>query len=541
MTAQSTKEFDAVAAMNATSKDALSKLVKAWESKNAQRAVRGAGLGLMAVSLAACGGSGTESTAPVTPVDPTPPTPPAPQLSALQAAAAALNDGYGANEAVWSAAHEAVEANEALLDLAGTTADETNGSFDLIKEAVVTAGVEATRDLGDGVLGGTSLVITDPTVAAIAAALTDGDVAGLGEGAEFTDNVRGYSRGDFNFLVDLFAAGSVQDGITDAARLADLDDALTLARLTAQTNVANAEAAVGDADVVAAADAVVSAALAVLNSTLATTSAGYLDLQEAYASAMVELLVEMDPLFAAAIENNTDAQNAALIADVISVAFDLGLTGGELADVTDGTDGIGYYAGPGVAPAGVAAVDAYIGQAATLEQLVSDIADLQLVLDVAETFASSFETWTTLGIQEAVIENTYNVEVVDATFGAAMTAADDVVLFRPADVDSGNGVALADFGADGTDMLIIDGAYRLVEIDSTEDGPFGSSSALEVFYEEDAAGLTLWIEIEAADGSASNPLANVVTLQLDDVAFDDLSVLVAGGVTVLTSEGAAAV
>lgn len=50
--------------MNATSNsnDAVSKLVKIWENKNAQRALRGAGLSAMAVSLAACGGSSSTST-----------------------------------------------------------------------------------------------------------------------------------------------------------------------------------------------------------------------------------------------------------------------------------------------------------------------------------------------------------------------------------------------------------------------------------------------------------------------------------------------
>ena len=43
--------------MDATNKGAVSKMVKAWEAKNDQRVKRAAGLGLMAVSLAACGGS----------------------------------------------------------------------------------------------------------------------------------------------------------------------------------------------------------------------------------------------------------------------------------------------------------------------------------------------------------------------------------------------------------------------------------------------------------------------------------------------------
>ena len=43
----------------AAKRDAVSKMVKAWESKNAKRALQGAGLSTMAVTLAACGGSST--------------------------------------------------------------------------------------------------------------------------------------------------------------------------------------------------------------------------------------------------------------------------------------------------------------------------------------------------------------------------------------------------------------------------------------------------------------------------------------------------
>ena len=46
--------------------NATSKLVKAWESKNAKNAAKAGGVSMMALSLAACGGSST--TTEVTPV-----------------------------------------------------------------------------------------------------------------------------------------------------------------------------------------------------------------------------------------------------------------------------------------------------------------------------------------------------------------------------------------------------------------------------------------------------------------------------------------
>jgi hypothetical protein len=61
MTSLTIKDFDTAMNLGATNKGAVSKLVKAWEAKNDQRVKRAAGLGLMAVSLAACGGSDDDS------------------------------------------------------------------------------------------------------------------------------------------------------------------------------------------------------------------------------------------------------------------------------------------------------------------------------------------------------------------------------------------------------------------------------------------------------------------------------------------------
>ena len=62
MTIQQHASFDSSAAeLNATSK-----LVKAWESKNAKNAAKAGGISMMALSLAACGGSSTTTTTALT-------------------------------------------------------------------------------------------------------------------------------------------------------------------------------------------------------------------------------------------------------------------------------------------------------------------------------------------------------------------------------------------------------------------------------------------------------------------------------------------
>lgn len=70
MTSLTIKDFDAAINLGATSESGVSKLVKAWEAKNNERAKRVAGMGLIAVSLAACGGSEDGPVEPVEPVEP---------------------------------------------------------------------------------------------------------------------------------------------------------------------------------------------------------------------------------------------------------------------------------------------------------------------------------------------------------------------------------------------------------------------------------------------------------------------------------------
>ncbi|WP_347850313.1 hypothetical protein, partial [Planktomarina sp.] len=109
MTIQQHASFDSSAAeLNATSK-----LVKAWESKNAKNAAKAGGISLMALSLAACGGSSTTTTAVV---DTTPVVDPA--VAAAEAAQAAAE----AAQATAEAAQAAAEADlAAALKPAGQT------------------------------------------------------------------------------------------------------------------------------------------------------------------------------------------------------------------------------------------------------------------------------------------------------------------------------------------------------------------------------------------------------------------------------------
>ena len=117
MTIQQHASFDSSAAeLNATSK-----LVKAWESKNAKNAVKAGGISLMALSLAACGGSST--TAVVDVVDTTPVVDPA--VTAAEAAQAAAEAAQAVAEAAQAAAEAELAAVNAPKSFTTTTAADS--------------------------------------------------------------------------------------------------------------------------------------------------------------------------------------------------------------------------------------------------------------------------------------------------------------------------------------------------------------------------------------------------------------------------------
>ncbi|MDB0007510.1 hypothetical protein N9E27_00370 [Planktomarina temperata] len=123
MTIQQHASFDSSAAeLNATSK-----LVKAWESKNAKNAARAGGVSLMALSLAACGGS--DDAAVVVPVDIT-----SDNAEILLAAVTAVD------ATATTVAEVAANANAA-----GVTAGETAADAG-IRESIADAGITVAAD-----------------------------------------------------------------------------------------------------------------------------------------------------------------------------------------------------------------------------------------------------------------------------------------------------------------------------------------------------------------------------------------------------------
>jgi len=120
MTIQQHASFDSSAAeLNATSK-----LVKAWESKNAKNAAKAGGISMMALSLAACGGSSTTTTTATdttTTETTTPVTTPASVSLSLDAATAGDDLVGGAGDDTFTAASSArFQSADVLTGGAGT-------------------------------------------------------------------------------------------------------------------------------------------------------------------------------------------------------------------------------------------------------------------------------------------------------------------------------------------------------------------------------------------------------------------------------------
>ena len=153
MTIQQHASFDSSAAeLNATSK-----LVKAWESKNAKSAAKAGGVSLMALSLAACGGSSTTTT---TATDTTTTT-----TTTATAASLAFTSGVdalagGAGDDTFTGVNDATDANDTfqVYDTvdggAGTDTVHVINSDNAAYSPISMTGVEifkyqATDDAGD--------------------------------------------------------------------------------------------------------------------------------------------------------------------------------------------------------------------------------------------------------------------------------------------------------------------------------------------------------------------------------------------------------
>jgi hypothetical protein len=247
MTIQQHASFDSSAAeLNATSK-----LVKAWESKNAKNAAKAGGISMMALSLAACGGSSTTTTTAVN-------------------GSIASTFRFSANDDTVNAITASIQAADTLLDGSATDTDTIAITSTGAMNAMTAVNIEAaTVNMASGtptavftnftglssvsVTGTTAGTVTDAGTATVTLdgytrVLTVNDSTGLGgtaaAGTAETINLalNGATYG---------ATAATQSGVTLTAANTGADENLEVLNITSSGSAANDFALnAADADVV---------------------------------------------------------------------------------------------------------------------------------------------------------------------------------------------------------------------------------------------------------------------------------------------------
>ena len=291
MTIQQHASFDSSAAeLNASSK-----LVKAWESKNGKNAAKAGGISLMALSLAACGGSSTTTT--TTPVVDTPVVDDTPVVVAPTTVA-------------MTTAGDEVVALTSAQNITAVLSDDT-------AKTTLNAGDEVTGIDGSG----STLTITDTSGADVTAALTPA-VRGVDNVVHNIDALAVNGSAQVEIAVSDFAkANSYTFDVTNASSVVNdlvLTGTLDGASVTTSDDfsaVSITPGATGD-DVVAVVNSA-SAALTVVNvaGNVTATGVGALSLTSTTTTGLV---------------NATSAGNLTVVNSAAALSVDATSTGGNV-------------------------------------------------------------------------------------------------------------------------------------------------------------------------------------------------------------------
>ncbi|EDM69611.1 hypothetical protein RAZWK3B_11962 [Roseobacter sp. AzwK-3b] len=232
---------------------------------------------------------------------------------------------------------------------------------------------------------------------------------------------------------------------------------------------------------------------------------------------------EIDAVIAAA-QAELDAEEALLAANTARTdAEDALVAGAEVAN---------FGALPAVVTDYIAAVEALAvadDNLATFEANVVDYNDLVSLADQTDTLDQAV-TDAEAAITDAAPDG-LGIDILAAAGGNvafdAPGAQAEVYSYDAGDALLGV-LTVADFDADGSDRLYMGaGEYSFVELAATDtipDDNLGSATTLEIFAEETAAGVTLWVEqvATAGNGTTGSDMIQVEVAGLDlaDLSFD---------------------
>lgn len=159
-----------------------------------------------------------------------------------------------------------------------------------------------------------------------------------------------------------------------------------------------------------------------------------------------------------------------------------------------------------------AALLAARGVEAELNEAISDYQAVATVAADLATLQSDVED-----AADAIEELGY--ELAEVTAGAsAGTDADDLFVYGETELD------VSGFGLEGNDLLFIGEGFSEVRVDAGDDAVsdrLGSSSELEVFFQQDGNNALIYVEEEAFGGNATNP-NDLTKITLAGVNIEDL-------------------
>ncbi|MDC1480920.1 hypothetical protein N8146_01100 [Ascidiaceihabitans sp.] len=538
--------------------NATSKLVKAWESKNAKNAAKGAGFTLMAVSLSACG-SDTDTSAVteeaildaieevvVTPV---------PVFSALQTAASGfLTSSVASDVAVATATITAASAASVMaMAESGTTApatqalaiaDMTAAITNLTAAMETTIPLEASNAAIDftAILGGQTFALALAELTAVTAAEKTALATTIStlEGAlsfETTSDAQDVLlatqglAGAATSAAEALALGGIS-GITShvaANLLADTINTDTGALATAG-EIAAANAAYA---------ALLNAAVIANNSVYATEYAALTAAQQgvlladiqaliaedgaAGSASLTDIVITRDAGTGAITGAGTDA--AAAADDITAHLFVAEAAIDASATVVTNTTAAGTFD----PTADAVTIQAYVDALQDQQSDAALIAAFNGVLESMKTIATSENAGELSLIQSNLVSTeSLGADSIDVDGGAA-TDGNDIFIFSPeGGVNQTIGTAAAYLGESGTDSVIIGGDYTFVSITKVENDAIattalGDATATEIFVYQNATtgDAVLHVEDNAFDGSLEANGA-LTTLTLTDVTFTDL-------------------
>jgi len=153
-----------------------------------------------------------------------------------------------------------------------------------------------------------------------------------------------------------------------------------------------------------------------------------------------------------------------------------------------------------------------------IEALDNALASLDKALALSSEYKALEEKVT--AAEKAVTDAGFALEVLDAATEAA-SGDSDVFLFGASTVNT----TVSSFGLQGEDRIFFGEGFSLVELadDQAVSQNVGSSSALEIFMQQDGANTVLWVEKQAFAGSSTTSVSDLVQITLTGVAAEDIS------------------